>query len=104
MPGLVQRVVINVGCVDFCSVAEIVKPQCFCKADGQSIGLFAGGAPGTPCSNGLIGNLVGDDCRDDFLAQKIPRTWISEERSDIYEDGIEQLDKLVRMYLEIIDV
>src|SRR5262249_47684540 len=92
-------VVVHVRCVDLHPALERVVAHGLGEDDRDRERLLARRAAGRPDAQLLVVARV-EEARYDLLAQELPRELVAEERRDVDEDRVEELDELDRVLLE----
>ena len=104
MPRLGQRLLIHVGGIDLDALAECVPSQGLCQQDRHGIGLLPGGAAHAPDTDRLLGVLSSHDARNDLISQVFPGRRIAEKSGHVDQDRVEQVHKLFRAHLQMIQI
>jgi hypothetical protein len=99
-----QRLLVDVGCIDLHPLPELLLAQRLQKQHADRVRLLAGGATGRPDPDvGVLRSRL-DDPRQDLFREVIPGRRIAEERRDVDEDRVEELDELVGVVFEALPV
>ena len=104
LPGLGERLLVDVGGVDLHPVPELVGPEHLGQQHRQRVRLLAGGAAGAPHPDRLRRALAGEQRRETSRAQELPGLGVAEEAGDVDQDRVEQRGELVGVDLEVVEV
>lgn len=103
VPGLRQRLVVDVGGVDLDPLPERLDPEHVGEEHREAVGLLPGRAAGAPHADRLFGAALGQQGGQHVVAQVVPRVRIAEEPGHVDQDGVEQRDELVGVDLQLVD-
>ena len=99
-----QRLLVGIGAVHFDALAHRLHAERLGEHHGERVGFLARCAARRPDADVRLRRLCGEQFRHHLLAQVIPRRRVAEKRSDVDEDGVEELGELLRVDLEMVDV
>ena len=104
LPGVGERLLVDVGCVDLDAVAELGEAHQLGQHDREGVGLFTGRAARAPHAQRLAHRLPRQQCRQYLQAEVLPGLGVAEEAGDVDQDRVEQRRELVALQLEAVEV
>ena len=96
----VERVVVDIRRIDLHAPLEVLFAHRLGQHHRQAVRLLAARATGRPDADPLLLACL-QQPRHDLLAEEVPGDLVAEERGDVDEDGVEEIDELRGCPLEV---
>jgi hypothetical protein len=101
MPARAESLLVDVGGVDLDAVSELLVAERRREHHRNCVRLLARRAAGRPGTDRRTRRLGGKDPRNHLVRDELPRRCVAEERRDVDQDRVEELDELVRVRFEV---